>query len=106
VFSISEEERGHAIRSAFNFKIQSVASDINLLAGIDAHNWIQDNSFPAEIFALVHDSIVGAVHPDYINEFQVTLKKFTQKDRGCSIPDFPIGVDFGFGKDYAEASAE
>jgi len=104
VYSIDEGEQGHAVRSALNFKVQSLASDANLLAAMDTHDWIIKNEFPAEIFALVHDSIIGQVRVDKVEEFKDKLKYFTQLDRGFSIPNTPIGVDFGFGNSYAEAA--
>jgi len=103
VFSAADDEVGHAIRSAFNFKVQSVASDVNLLGAIDNHDWIKQNNFPAEIFGLVHDSILGQVKKDALEEFQERLGRDVQRDRGCSIPGFPIGVDFGSGESYAKA---
>jgi DNA polymerase I-like protein with 3'-5' exonuclease and polymerase domains len=104
VFSASEDEMGHAIRSAFNFKVQSVASDVNLLGAIDNHKWIKENKFPAEIFGLVHDSILGMVKKDAVEEYKIRLQYDIQMDRGCSILGSPIGVDFGTGGSYAKAS--
>jgi DNA polymerase I-like protein with 3'-5' exonuclease and polymerase domains len=104
VFGISPEERGHAVRSAFNFKVQSVASDVNLLAAIETQQWITKNNFPAQIFALVHDSIVGMVMKDSVDEFEIQMAFFTQRDRGCSIPGQPVGCDFGYGESYAVAA--
>lgn len=103
VFSIAQEERGHAVRSALNFTVQSVASDINLMAAIDMHKWLKNNpKVRAEIFALVHDSILGTVHKDDLELVKNTLKEFTQKNRkNITIPDCPIGVDFEYGESYA-----
>ena len=103
VFSVDDGEQGHAVRSAMNFTVQSVASDINLLAGIDAHNHIKKHQLPIEIFALVHDSLIGACHKNYIVETENILRKYTQVDRGVSIPNSPVGVEFGYGESYAEA---
>jgi len=104
VFSASEEEIGHSVRSAFNFKVQSVASDVNLLGAIDNNNWIKEQEFPAEIFGLVHDSVIGMVRKDVVEEYEEQLRKDIQTERGCSIPGSPIGVDFGYGESYAEAA--
>jgi len=104
VFSVDDYEQGHAVRSALNFKVQSIASDSNLIAAMDTHDWITETKYPAEIFALVHDSIIGQVREDKITHFRDKLKYFTQLDRGFSIPSVPIGVDFGFGNSYAEAA--
>ena len=102
VFSISEEERGHAIRSALNFTVQSVASDINLMAAIELHNWFNSDYTKGGIFALVHDSILGTCHKDDISLIQEKAKYYTQKNRnGIIIPGCPIGVDFEYGESYA-----
>ena len=55
------------------------------------------------MFALVHDSIVAEVREDQVDAYINIVRKALQKDRGCSIPNFPIGVDFGVGESYAEA---
>jgi len=104
VFSVDDYEQGHAMRSAMNFMVQSVASDINLMAAMDAHDAFKDTGMRAEIFALVHDSIVGQCHKDDVHKVEKILKMHTQKDRGVSIPGAPIGVDFGYGESYAKAA--
>lgn len=103
VFSMDDYEQGHALRSAMNFTIQSVASDVNLMIAMDAHDFIKQKTLPAEIFALVHDSIIGQCHKGSIDTVQKALLLATQKDRGVSIPDCPIKVDFGYGESYAKA---
>jgi DNA polymerase I-like protein with 3'-5' exonuclease and polymerase domains len=103
VFSVDDYEQGHALRSAMNFTVQSVASDINLMAAMDVHDEFKKGHVRAEIFALVHDSIIGQCHKDDIEKVQKILKVQTQKDRGVSIPGAPIGVDFGYGESYAKA---
>jgi len=103
VFSVDDYEQGHALRSAMNFTVQSVASDINLMAAMDAHDEFKKGFVRAEIFGLVHDSIIGQCHKDDVENVRKILKRITQKDRGVSIPGAPIGVDFGFGPSYAEA---
>lgn len=104
VFSLDDYEQGHAMRSAMNFTVQSVASDINLLTAIDAHNYMKEKNVPSEIFGLVHDSIIGQCHKGHLDQVQKILLVATQKDRGVSIPGCPIKVDFGYGQSYAEAS--
>jgi len=103
VFSVDDYEQGHAMRSAMNFMVQSVASDINLMAAMDVHDEFKRGKVKAEIFALVHDSIVGQCHKDDIEKVRRILKRHTQVDRGVTIPGTPIGVDFGFGNSYAQA---
>ena len=104
VFSIDEYNQGHALRSAMNFKVQSVASDINLIAAMDVHDRFKRGDARAEIFALVHDSIVGQCHKDDVEKVQNILKKCTQMDRGVNVKGAPIGVDFGYGDSYAKAA--
>jgi DNA polymerase I-like protein with 3'-5' exonuclease and polymerase domains len=103
VFSISQEERGHAVRSALNFLVQSVASDINLMIAIDMNNWLKENKHVrAEIFALVHDSILGWASENDIAIVQKKMEEFAAKNRkGVNIPNCPIGVDFESGDSYA-----
>jgi len=103
VFSVDDYEQGHALRSAMNFTVQSVASDINLLAAMDVHDVFKKDEVRAEIFALVHDSIVGQCHKDDIKKVKSILRKQTQKDRGVGIQGAPIGLDFGYGESYAKA---
>ena len=79
--------------------MQSVASDINLLGAIDAHTLIKNK--PANIFALVHDSILAEVEESYVDEYSEILKDCVQKDRGFSIPGCPVGCDFDVHDDYS-----
>lgn len=50
---------------------------------------------------LVHDSIVSLVPDEEVEQFREILRRNTQKDRGCSIPNFPIGIDQEVGQDYS-----
>ena len=96
----------HAIRSGVNFLVQSVASDINLLGVIDLINWIQDKNYEKDIlpFTVVHDSIVSEVREDLIDTYIENTKRCIQKDRGLSIPNCPIKVDFEIGPSWGELS--
>ena len=91
--------QGHEVRSGMNFLVQSVASDINLLGAIDAHDELKGK--PAKIFALVHDSILAEVEESYVDEYCEILKRNVQKDRGFSIPGCPVGCDFDVHDDYS-----
>ena len=91
----------HEVRSGVNFLIQSVASDINLLACIDMNNWLKRNNMKTKIFGMVHDSILAEVHKDEKEAYINQLAKFTQMDRGISIPGAPIGLDVEIGSTYA-----
>lgn len=101
VLSSDNAVRSHAIRSGINFLVQSPASDINLLAGIEMNNYMQRVGMKSKIFALVHDSILAEVHEDELEEYQNKLREFVQTDRGLSIPEFPIGCDFEIDNDYS-----
>jgi DNA polymerase I-like protein with 3'-5' exonuclease and polymerase domains len=100
--SPNRQEAQHWVRSGINFLVQSVSSDINLLAAIEMQNWIKEYKYQKmmKIFALVHDSILAEVHDDYIDEYTLKLAEFTQKDRGLSIPGCPIGLDVEIGQSY------
>lgn len=99
VFSADKGIAAHEVRSGINSEVQSICSDVNLLGAMDTAGAIKH--LDAKIFMLVHDSIVALVRDDHIEEYCAILKTNTQKDRGCSIPKSPIGVDQDIGKDYS-----
>jgi DNA polymerase I-like protein with 3'-5' exonuclease and polymerase domains len=101
VFSSDRAIQSHAIRSGLNFVVQSPASDVNLLGAIDTHAAVKAAKLDARIFALVHDSVLAEVRDDVIQEYSDILVSCIQKDRGLSIPGFPIGVEIEVGKDYS-----
>lgn len=101
VFSADKGIAAHEIRSGINAEIQSLCSDVNLLGAIDTSKEVKQRRLQAHIFMLVHDSIVALVHDDDVAEFCEILKRNTQKDRGCSITECPIGVDQEIGQDYS-----
>jgi DNA polymerase I-like protein with 3'-5' exonuclease and polymerase domains len=102
VFSSDSGIAGHTTRSGINFLVQSVASDVNLLAAIDMQKYLDAHpELDASIFALVHDSILAEVREDQVVEYGQILGGFIQADRGVSIPDTPIGYDFEIGDDYS-----
>ena len=93
--------RGHSVRSGLNFLVQSVASDINLLGAIDTHEELRVRGYKAQIFALVHDSILAEVPDEEVEGYCAILLRNVQKDRGLSIPGTPVGCDFDIGEDYS-----
>jgi DNA polymerase I-like protein with 3'-5' exonuclease and polymerase domains len=93
--------KSHAIRSGLNFLVQSPASDVNLLAGIEMQQHIKKTGMKARIFALVHDSILAEVPEDEIDKYMEDLEGFIKTDRGLSIPGCSIGCDFEVGDDYS-----
>jgi DNA polymerase I-like protein with 3'-5' exonuclease and polymerase domains len=101
VFSSDKGIAAHEVRSGVNALIQSVASDINLLGAIETHKEVKTKKLDAEIFALVHDSIVAIVKDEDVEKYCEVLRRNTQKDRGCSISGFAIGVDQDIGQDYS-----
>ena len=94
----------HAIRSGVNFLVQSVASDINILGVVDLIKWIEDNDYLDAIkpFTVVHDSIVSEVREDLIDDYIENARRCIQIDRGLSIPNCPIKVDFEIGPSWGE----
>lgn len=101
VFSADKGIAAHEVRSGINAEIQSLASDMNLLGAIDTANECLAKGLDAKIFMLVHDSVVAVVREDLVETYCEILKRNTQKDRGCSIPMCPIGVDQDIGDDYS-----
>lgn len=101
VFSSDKGIASHEVRSGINAEVQSLCSDINLLGAMDTANELKQKNIPGKIFMLVHDSIVGLVRDDAVEEYCEILKRNTQKDRGCSIKNFPIGVEQDIGQDYS-----
>ena len=101
VFSSDKGIAAHEVRSGINAEIQSLASDMNLFGAMDTANEVKAKGIDAKIFMLVHDSIVALVKDECVEEYCEILKRNTQKDRGCSIKGYPIGVDQEIGQDYS-----
>lgn len=101
VFSSDKGIAAHEVRSGINSEVQSIASDVNLLAAIETADEIARKGLNAKIFALVHDSIVAIVKDEDVDAYCEVVGRNTQKDRGCSIPGAPIGVDQDIGQDYS-----
>lgn len=101
VFSSDKGIAAHEVRSGINSEIQSIASDVNLLAAMETANAVKQKGLDAHIFMLVHDSIVSLVKEAQVDAYCEILRNNTQKDRGCSIKGFPIGVDQDIGDDYS-----
>lgn len=101
MFSTDKGIAAHEVRSGINAEIQSLASDVNLLAAIETQDQVKQLGLDANIFMLVHDSIVALVAEPDVEQYCKILKQNTQKDRGCGIPGTPIGVDQEVGDDYS-----
>lgn len=94
--NINSTDRGIAageVRSGFNAVIQSVSSDHLLIGAAEADVEIMNKGLDAQIFALVHDSVVAVVREDLVGEYLEILTRNIQKDRGCSIPGVPVGLE-------------
>lgn len=101
VLSTDGGVKSHAIRSGLNFLVQSPASDVNLLAGIEMQQHIKKTGMKARIFALVHDSILAEVPENEVEKYMEDLEGFIKTDRGLSIPGCAIGCEFEVGDDYS-----
>ena len=53
-------------------------------------------------FTVVHDSIVSEVREDLVDEYVKNAKACIQRDRGLTIPNCPIKVDFEIGPSWGE----
>lgn len=101
VFSPDKGIAAHEVRSGINMEVQSLASDINLFGAMDTAREVMKRKLDAKIFMLVHDSIVALVKDEHVEAYCEVLRECTQRDRGCSIPKAPIGVDQDIGTDYS-----
>jgi DNA polymerase I-like protein with 3'-5' exonuclease and polymerase domains len=106
VFSSDKGIAAHEVRSGINSEVQSLASDMNLLAAMETQQEVNKLGLDAKIFMLVHDSIVALVNEKDVDTYCKILKTRTQTDRGCSISGSPIGVDQDIGDDYSFGSFE
>jgi len=91
----------HEVRSGINFLVQSVSSDMNLLAAIDMNNYIKEQGLKSRIFALVHDSILAECPHHEIDAYSKKLTEFVQMDRGIYINGAPVECDYDVGDDYS-----
>ena len=101
VFSSDKGIAAHEVRSGINAEVQSLASDVNLLGAMRTADEIKAKGIDANIFMLVHDSIVALVKEEHVEQYCEILKRNTQHDWGCGIPGSPIGVDQDIGNDYS-----
>ena len=101
VFSSDKGIAAHEVRSGINAEVQSLASDVNLLGAMRTADEIKAKGIDANIFMLVHDSIVALVREEHVEDYCELLKRNTQHDWGCGIPGAPIGVDQDVGDDYS-----
>ena len=71
---------------------------------IDLVKWIEDKGYDEDIkpFTVVHDSIVSEVREYLVDEYVKNAKECIQRDRGLTIPNCPIKVDFEVGPSWGE----
>ncbi len=93
--------KAHTIRSGLNFLVQSVASDVNLLAAIDLNKLLSAKGMKARIFALVHDSILAEVPDEEVEQYTTMATSCIKTNRGLSIAGCPIGCDVDIHEDYS-----
>jgi len=100
VFSDDRETSGHAMRSAINFLVQSVLSDLVVKAALKMHSQYggADWYYP---FALVHDSLLAEVREDKIEECKALIRECFVFGENFDIPGCPMGLDFEVGDSYA-----
>jgi DNA polymerase I-like protein with 3'-5' exonuclease and polymerase domains len=101
VFSSDKGIAAHEVRSGINAEVQSLASDMNLFGAMSTAKEVKSKGLDANIFMLVHDSVVALVKDEDVTEYCEILKRNTQQDLGCSIKGYPIGVDQDVGQDYS-----
>lgn len=95
------------VRSGLNFLVQSVASDVNLLAAIDTQAELDARKMGScKIIALVHDCILAEVPEALVDTYVEIVAKYIRLDRGCNIPGSPIGFDVDIGDDYSMGKFE
>lgn len=97
--------KNHAIRSGVNFVVQSLASDVNLLVLCELMDWITETGNEDDIipFTIVHDAIISEVKIEKVNEYINKVNEFVAKDRGISIPNCPIVMEYKLGPTWGEA---
>ncbi len=99
VFSANTYLASHYVKSLVNSLIQSPANDINTIGYCRGIKEIRKNNLRFKPFALVHDSIVGAVHKD--DKYKV-VEYFVNAIQNVIPNDPPIGVDVESGKSWGE----
>ena len=115
VFSPSMGVKYHALNSAFNFVVQSAASDMNLLIfsrlmrTLNESGWIQDDLVLP--WNIVHDSMIFEIREDYIVELKCMITSLFDalcKEKYPHMPvpiqlDFEVGDDWGHLNDKADS---
>ena len=99
---LTRENLAESYRQAINFYPQSTASDLTLLSGIRL--WKEIDGKRANIILLVHDSILGDVDENYVDEYtSVCLDIMATRPKETIGWDIPFLAEAGVGDTWATA---
>lgn len=101
IYSTDKQVSQEAERQAINSPVQSMASDMNLIAMIELDRIFREQGIRAHTLGLVHDSINFEIHNDDLAValpiIQDTMENLPLKKKfGCEI-DIPIAADIKVG---------
>jgi DNA polymerase-1 len=98
---ITKENRQALYREGINFLPQTTASDLTLTSAIEIHHRI-DRRYAALVLT-VHDSILGDVMKEYIEEYKAIVKEVMES---CALRhlgwSLPFKADIGVGPTWGE----
>ena len=104
-YLITKENREHSQKEGINFYAQSTASEFTLSANNNIRDQIDWKKGPMVI--TVHDSLVGDVDEDYVDEWLTIVKQVMESTpktvQGWEIPfkvDLSVGPNWGNLEDY------
>jgi hypothetical protein len=63
-----------------NFPVQGAAFQCLLWTLIQVHKWIRKNKLKSKLCSQVHDSIIGSIHPDEIQNYLNKITILVEKD--------------------------
>lgn len=99
---LTRENLQESYRQAINFYPQSTASDLTLLSGIELSKHIDGKR--ANIILLVHDSILGDVDDDYVDEYKdLCLDIMASRPKETLGWTIPFTAEAGVGPTWAAA---
>lgn len=76
---VTNRNRQSVINAGLAFLPQSTASDLTLLAAIEANNTMRTQGWDAEIVSLIHDEIVADSAEDIAEDTQALLQECMEK---------------------------
>jgi len=92
--------RGNAERNAINAPIQGAAADVIKIAMIRIHERLRKENFNSKMILQVHDELIFEA-PE--NEVERLREMVISEMSGAAQLDVPLKVDWGLGKNWAEA---